>query len=80
MQPLEVGLGLVVRINPQYSHPVFMGYHSNVHATINKMQENTRKNPKALNRVTKCHTMMVQDSFLGSLLVLPVELSKRIVG
>ena len=40
----------------------------------------TEKNPKALNKVTKCHTMIVQDSFLGSLLVLPVELWKRIVG
>ena len=28
-----------------------------------------RKTPKALNRVTKSHTMLVQDSFLGSLLV-----------
>ena len=34
----------------------------------------TEKNPSAHNKVTKCHTMMVQDSFLGSLLVLPVEL------
>ena len=33
-----------------------------------------RKNPQALNKVTKCHTMLVQDSFLGSLIVLPVEL------
>ena len=37
-------------------------------------QDVTEKNPKALNRVTKCHTMIVQDSFLGSLLVVPVEL------
>ena len=28
----------------------------------------------------KCHTMLVQDSFLGSLLVLPVELTRGIVG
>ena len=39
-----------------------------------------RKNPKALNKVTKCHTMLVQDSFLGNLLVLPVELWKGIAG
>ena len=31
-------------------------------------------------KVTKCHKMLVQDSFLGSLLVLPVELTKEIVG
>ena len=29
---------------------------------------------------TKCHTMLVQDSFLGSLLVLPVELWNGIAG
>ena len=29
--------------------------------------------------VTKCHTMLVQDSFLGSLLVLPVELWKELL-
>ena len=34
----------------------------------------------ALNKVTKCRTMLVQDSFLGSLLVLPVELWNGIVG
>ena len=38
------------------------------------MEVLTEKIQSALNRVTKCHTMMVQDSFLGSLLVLPVEL------
>ena len=44
------------------------------------MEVLTEKIQRALNRVTKCHTMMVQDSFLGSLLVLPMELRKRIVG
>ena len=34
----------------------------------------------ALNKVTKSHTMLAQDSFLGSLLVLPVELWNGIVG
>ena len=32
-----------------------------------------RKKSKALNKVTKSHTMLAQDSFLGSLLVLPVS-------
>ena len=40
-QPLGVGLGLAVRINPQYSHPVLMGQCSNSHATINETQENS---------------------------------------
>ena len=35
---------------------------------------NLTEKSKALNKVTKCNTMMEQDSFLGSLLVLPVEL------
>ena len=41
---------------------------------------NLTEKSKALNKVTKCNTMMVQDSFLGSLLALPVELSKGIIG
>ena len=39
-----------------------------------------RKRSKALNKVTRCNTMMGKDSFLGSLLVLPAELYKGIVG
>ena len=39
----------------------------------------TEKN-KALNKVTKRHTMLAQDSFLGSMLVLPVELWNGIAG
>ena len=39
-----------------------------------------RKKSKALNKVTKSNTMLVQDSFLGSLLVLPVELWNGIAG
>ena len=39
-----------------------------------------RKKSKAHNKVTTFHTMLVQDSFLGSLLALPVELTKEIAG
>ena len=38
-QPLGVGLGLVVRINNQYSHPVFMGQCLNIYATINECRK-----------------------------------------
>ena len=38
-QPLGVGLGLVVRINNQYSHPVCMGRHTDAYTTINDTQE-----------------------------------------
>ena len=38
-QPLGVGLGLVVRINNQYSHPVCMGRCTDDYATINDTQE-----------------------------------------
>ena len=34
-QPLGVGLGLAVRINNQYSHPVCMGRCTDAYATIN---------------------------------------------
>ena len=39
-----------------------------------------QKKSKALNKATKSHTMLAQDSFLGSLLVLPVELWNGIAG
>ena len=42
-QPLGVGLGLSVRINNQYSHPVCMGRRTNAYATINDTQEISRK-------------------------------------
>ena len=45
-----------------------------------KNEKTNRKKSKALNRVAKCHTMLVQDSFLGYLLVLTVELWKGIAG
>ena len=45
-----------------------------------KFKKGKRRNSKAHNKVTKCHTMLVQDSFLGSLLVLPVELWNGIAG
>ena len=38
-QPLGVGLGLAVRINNQYSHPVCMGRHMDTYATINDTWE-----------------------------------------
>ena len=38
-QPLGVGLGLVVRINNHYSHPVRIGRHTDTYATINNMWE-----------------------------------------
>ena len=38
-QPLGVGLGLAVRINNQYSHPVCMGRCTDAYTTINDMQE-----------------------------------------
>ena len=39
---------------------------------------NLTEKSKALNKVTKSHTMLAQDSLLGSLLFLPVELQNGI--
>ena len=41
-QPLGVGLGLVVRIINQYSHPVRTGKCTDAYTTINNMQETSR--------------------------------------
>ena len=41
-QPLGVGLGLAVRINSQYSHPVCTGRHTDNFATINDSREISR--------------------------------------
>ena len=41
-QPLGVGLGLAVRINNQYSHPVCMGSRTDDFTTINDTQEISR--------------------------------------
>ena len=38
-QPLTVGLGLAVRINNQYSHPVCTGRHTDAYTTINDTWE-----------------------------------------
>ena len=38
-QPLGVGLGLAVRINNQYSHPVCTGRCTDAYMTINNMRE-----------------------------------------
>ena len=47
---------------------------------ISWLEEGNRQKSKALNKVTRCNTMMGKDCFLGSLLVLPVELWKGIAG
>ena len=41
-QPLGVGLGLAVRINNQYSHPVCRGRRTDDFATINDIREISR--------------------------------------
>ena len=41
-QPLGVGMGLAVRINNQYSHPVFMRRHTDDFTTINNTREISR--------------------------------------
>ena len=40
-QPLGVGLGLVLGLNPQDSHPVCIRAQSHMHATINGTWENS---------------------------------------
>ena len=50
-QPLWVGLGLAVRINHQYSHPVCMGRHTDAYATINDTWEISRKTSDLLRNV-----------------------------
>ena len=42
-QPEGVGLGLAVRINNQYSHPVYTRRCTNAYATINDMWEISQK-------------------------------------
>ena len=42
-QPLGVGLGLTVRINNQYSHPVCTGRRTDDFATINDSREISRE-------------------------------------
>ena len=43
-QPLGVGLGLAVRINNQYSHPVCMGRCTDAYRTINDTREISQEN------------------------------------
>ena len=43
-QPLGVGLGLAVRINNQYSHPVRTGRCTDTYATFNDTQEISEEN------------------------------------
>ena len=68
-QPLGVGLGLAVRINNQYSHPVCMGRCMNDYTTINNMREISQKTGYILGNVgagirefagTGCHVNDVQ--------------------
>ena len=55
--------------------PHILGWIAN-DASIHQLTEKS----EALKHVTTCNTMMEKDSFLGSLLVLPVELWKGIAG
>ena len=50
-QPLGVGLGLAVRINNQYSHPVCMGRRTDDYTTINDMREISRETGYLLRNV-----------------------------
>ena len=50
-QPLGVGLGLAVRINNLYSHPVCMGRCTDAYETINDMQEISQKTGYLLGNV-----------------------------
>ena len=50
-QPLGVGLGLVVRIKNQYSHPVCMGRCTDAYATINDTQEISPKTSYLLGNI-----------------------------
>ena len=49
------------------------------HGIVNLIMNDNRKKFKAHNRVTKCHTMLVQDSFLGSLLVFQWSCEKKLL-
>ena len=50
-QPLGVGLGLAVRINNQYSHPVCTGRCTDTYTTINDTQEISRETRYLLGNV-----------------------------
>ena len=50
-QPLGVGLGLAVRINNQYSHPVCTGRCTDAYATINDTWEISHKTSYLLSNV-----------------------------
>ena len=50
-QPLGVGLGLVVRISNQYSHPVCMGRCMDAYTTIHDMQEISQRTSYLLSNV-----------------------------
>ena len=50
-QPLGIGLGLVVRINNQYSHPVCMGRQMDAFATINDTWEKSQSTGYLLGKI-----------------------------
>ena len=50
-QPLGFGLGLAVRINNQYSHPVCTGRCTDTYETINDTQEISRKTSYLLGNI-----------------------------
>ena len=50
-QPIGVGLGLAVRINNQYSHPVCMGRCTDPYATINNTREISRETSYLLSNI-----------------------------
>ena len=53
-QPLGVGLGLVVRINNQYSHPVCTGRCMDAYVTINDTREISWKTGYLLGNIYAC--------------------------
>ena len=50
-QPLGVGLGLAVRINNQFSHPVCTGRHTDAYTTINNTWETSQNTGYLLSNV-----------------------------
>ena len=50
-QPLGVGLGLAVRINSQYIHPVCTGRYTDAYATINDTWEISQKTSYLLRNI-----------------------------
>ena len=66
---LEDYLGVQV-IKSQNGEKAWLGQATTIKYLEKIFDEDKRKKSKALNKVTRCNTMMGKDSFLGSLLVL----------